>query len=128
MRYFARSISQIAGSKQHLDALKSSAGIAAWVVSGRVLTQRGKGKLSPNLLNLARNLSKKARREIKARKLAASIVVTSDNHLRSILGLMLRRLWLYSNAAPIAAYQLDSDIAFARPLYTEREGFTQYYR
>jgi len=46
---------------------------------------------------VARNLSKKTRREIKSRKIAAGLItVTSNDYLRSILGLMLWRCWLYS--------------------------------
>ena len=57
-----------------------------------------------------------------------AIVALSDEHLRSILGIMLRRLWLYSKADPVPAYQVESNIRYCRPFVVEREGFTQYYR
>lgn len=77
---------------------------------------------------MARNLSKKTRRQIKARKLAESgtIVATSDSSLQSLLGIILRRLWLYSGSLP--AYQAASLIEQGQPLAVDREGFTHYYR
>lgn len=50
----------------------------------------------------------------------------SDESLRSLLGLILHRLWLFKGALP--AYQAASLIERSQPLYVEREGFTQYYR
>jgi len=46
---------------------------------------------------LARNLSKKARREIKRRK-PAIVIASTDNsrlNIRSALGLQLLKLWMY---------------------------------
>jgi hypothetical protein len=66
------------------------------------------------------------KRQEKRRHQDAITIVASDARLRSVLGLMLRRLFLYSGNLP--AYQAASLIQQGRPLYTEREGFTQYYR
>jgi hypothetical protein len=77
---------------------------------------------------LARRISKKLQREKKRQHRLAINIVASDDRLRSILGLMLRRIWLYSKAEAIPAYQLDSKIAFGKALCAEREGNTHYYR
>ena len=83
--------------------------------------------LRPNYPHMARNRTRAERRAAK-RKAAPVVVSISDDRLRSILGLMLRRLWLYSHVEVRPAYQVDSMIAFGKPLSAEREGFTQYYR
>jgi hypothetical protein len=57
-----------------------------------------------------------------------AIVALSDERLKSILGLMLHRLWLYSKAEAVPAYQVEWRIRNSQPFVVEREGFTQYYR
>ena len=65
-------------------------------------------------------------KQLEKKKAQVITVAVSDDRLKSVLGLMLRRLFLYSGNLP--AYQAASLIEQGRPLYTEREGFTQYYR
>lgn len=74
---------------------------------------------------MARNRTRAQRREAKARA-AGVIVAGSDSRVKSALGVMLWRLWLYSGSLP--AYQAASLIEQMRPLAVEREGWTQYYR
>jgi hypothetical protein len=77
---------------------------------------------------MARNRTRAEKRAAKQKHVLAINIVASDDRLRSILGLMLRRIWLYSKAEAIPAYQLDSKIAFGKALCAEREGNTHYYR
>ena len=74
---------------------------------------------------MARNRTRRERREAKERAVGV-VVAASDGALRSALGVMLWRLWLYSGALP--GYQAANLIARGQPLAVEREGYQHYYR
>lgn len=74
---------------------------------------------------MARNRTRAKRREARERA-AGVIVAASDGALRSALGVMLWRLWLYSGQLP--QYQAASLIEQGRALAFDREGNQYYYR
>ena len=74
---------------------------------------------------MARNRTRRERREARERT-GGVVVAASDGALRSALGVMLWRLWLYSGALP--GYQATSLIEQMKPLVIEREGYQHYYR
>ena len=74
---------------------------------------------------MARNRTRAERTAARARA-GGLTVVASDGALRSALGVMLWRCWLFSGALP--GYQAISLMQQGKPLAVDREGFTHYYR
>lgn len=74
---------------------------------------------------MARNRTRAERTAAKAR-VAGMTIVASDGVLKSALGVMLWRLWLYSGQLP--QYQAVSLIERGQALAYDRDGSTYYYR
>jgi hypothetical protein len=78
---------------------------------------------------MARNRTRAQKREAKRKAVlvpGGHVLIGSDWRLRSVLGLMLFRCWLYSGATELC--DVDFFTRDGRPIIVDREGNTHHYR